>query len=70
VSDAPADFVDKLIGAIVGLEFSIERIEAKRKLSQHRPLEERQSVVDALRRRGEGFDLAIAAAMAGLPDTA
>jgi transcriptional regulator len=64
VSDAPPDFVEKLIAAIIGLEFSIERVEAKRKLSQHRPEEERRSVIAALHARGEPLDEPLARAMA------
>jgi len=36
LSDAPADYIDVQARAIVGLEMTIERIDAKRKLSQNR----------------------------------
>lgn len=36
IDDAPADYIDVQAKAIVGLEFTIERIEAKQKLSQNR----------------------------------
>jgi transcriptional regulator len=36
VSDAPDEYLEKLLGAIVGLELNIERWEGKRKLSQNR----------------------------------
>jgi transcriptional regulator len=59
----PMEFVETLIGAIVGLEFAIERIEAKRKLSQHRPEEERLSVIAGLTARGAMLDAPLAQAM-------
>jgi transcriptional regulator len=36
VGDAPSDFIDTLVGAIVGVEIPIERIEGKWKTSQYR----------------------------------
>ncbi|MBL8645248.1 MAG: FMN-binding negative transcriptional regulator [Rhodospirillaceae bacterium] len=36
VTDAPADYIEKMIGAIVGLEITVETIEGKFKLSQNR----------------------------------
>ncbi len=48
VSDAPAEYIDKLLGAIVGIEIPIARIEGKWKLSQNRPIEDRASVRSAL----------------------
>lgn len=41
VSDAPADYIDGLLKAIVGIEIRIERLEGKWKLSQNRPAEDR-----------------------------
>jgi transcriptional regulator len=37
VADAPADFIDKLLGAIVGIEIEVERIAGKWKVSQNHP---------------------------------
>lgn len=37
VTDAPAEFVERQLRAIVGIELVITRIEGKRKLSQNRP---------------------------------
>jgi len=45
VDDAPKGYIDKLARAIIGVEFRIERIEAKRKLSQNRPDADRQGVI-------------------------
>jgi transcriptional regulator len=62
VTDAPADFVDKQVGAIVGLEIPIARLVGKWKVSQNRPPHDRAGVVDGL--LAEGPDSA--AAMADL----
>lgn len=63
VADAPADHVEKLLGAIVGIEIAIERIEGKFKLSQNHPDANRAGVVGGLTRRAQGDDLALAALM-------
>jgi transcriptional regulator len=38
VDDAPADYVSSMLRAIAPIEISIDRVEAKRKLSQNRPV--------------------------------
>lgn len=48
VSDAPADFIDGQLRAIVGVELVISRIEAKAKLSQNRSEADRAGVVAGL----------------------
>ena len=48
VTDAPADFVDKMLRAIVGLSFEVERVEAKAKLSQNRSEADRLGVINGL----------------------
>ena len=45
ISDAPADYTDRLMGALVGVEVMIERVEAKTKASQNQPLENQHSVL-------------------------
>jgi transcriptional regulator len=62
VADAPADYVDQMLKAIVGIEIPIERIEGKWKVSQNRPAVDRLGVADGLSARGD----AQAAAMAAL----
>jgi transcriptional regulator len=52
VSDAPAAYVDGQLRAIVGVEFTVERVEAKAKLSQNRSEGDRAGVVDGLRAEG------------------
>jgi transcriptional regulator len=49
VSDAPPDFVDKMLRAIVGLEIPLRGLEGKWKLSQNRPLADRRGVAEGLR---------------------
>lgn len=52
VEDAPADFVDGLVRAIVGIEIPIRRIEGKFKASQNRPMADRMGVVAGLKAQG------------------
>lgn len=61
-ADAPADFIDTLLGAIVGIEIPIVRLEGKWKVSQNQPARNRQGVVAGLSALGT----ADAAAMAEL----
>ena len=48
VSDAPPDFIDKQLGAIVGIEITVTRLAGKWKVSQNRPAQDRAGVVEAL----------------------
>jgi transcriptional regulator len=48
VTDAPEKYIDGQLRAIVGMELQIEQIEAKDKLSQNRPEQDRTNVVAAL----------------------
>lgn len=52
VADAPRDYVDKLIGAVVGIEIAVSRLAGKWKVSQNQPAQNRAGVVDGLRGRG------------------
>ena len=45
VSDAPADYVDAMLKAIVGIEIEVTRVEGKFKLSQNRDAADRTGVV-------------------------
>jgi len=45
VTDAPADYIDAMLKAIVGIEIEVTRVEAKFKLSQNRSAEDRTGVV-------------------------
>lgn len=61
VSDAPAEYVDKLIGAIVGVEIPVTRLIGKWKLSQNRSVADRQGVVAGLERDGAKAQADVAA---------
>jgi transcriptional regulator len=52
VGDAPADFIDTMVTAIVGIEIPIDRIEGKWKLSQNRSEPDRRGVAEGLRAEG------------------
>jgi len=45
VSDAPPDYLDAMLKAIVGIEIEVTRVEGKFKLSQNRSAEDRTGVV-------------------------
>ncbi len=64
VSDAPPEYVDGQLRAIVGVELSIGSVEAKQKLSQNRSEEDRAGVVAGLRAEAAGGAAAIADLMA------
>ena len=53
VDDAPPDFTEKLMGAIVGVEIPIQRIEGKWKTSQNRPEHDKLGVVAGLLGKGD-----------------
>jgi transcriptional regulator len=48
IDDAPDGYVETQVRAIVGLEFRISRLEAKRKLSQNRSAADIDGVIEAL----------------------
>ena len=60
VDDAPPDFTEKLIGAIVGVEIPIQRIEGKWKTNQNRPEHDKVSVVAGLLEKGDQESTAMA----------
>lgn len=62
VTDAPADYIDKQVGAVIGLEIPITRLIGKWKVSQNRPPKDRAGVVEGLM----GDDQRCAGAMADL----
>ncbi|MEU4446962.1 FMN-binding negative transcriptional regulator [Actinosynnema sp. NPDC050801] len=53
VDDAPEKFIRGTLKAIVGVELTITRVEAKFKLSQNRPDADIDGVIAGLRRRGD-----------------
>ena len=60
VSDAPDDFIDRQLGAIVGIEIKITKLAGKWKVSQNRPALDRAGVVEALSETASADSLAIA----------
>ena len=48
VSDAPADYIETMLGAIVGIEIRVTRLLGKWKASQNRPAADREGVVRGL----------------------
>lgn len=66
VTDAPADYVDKMVTAIVGIELQIARLAGKWKVSQNRPARDREGVVAGLQERGDEASRAMAELVRGL----
>jgi transcriptional regulator len=52
ITDAPADFIEKMVGAVVGIEMPVERLVGKWKVSQNRSLPDREGVVAGLEEDG------------------
>lgn len=63
VTDAPGSYVDTQLRAIVGVEFAIERVAGKAKLSQNRDDADHAGVVAGLRREGGRREHDVADAM-------
>jgi transcriptional regulator len=63
VEDAPADYIEGALKAIIGFDMEIQRIEGKWKMNQNHPLENRQGVIAGLRERAEPSGLDLAAMM-------
>jgi transcriptional regulator len=63
VDDAPADYVTRMLAAIVGVELVVTRIEAVSKLSQNRSPADRDGVAAALGVSADPRDREIAARM-------
>jgi transcriptional regulator len=65
VTDAPADYVDKMVTAIVGIELPVARLLGKWKVSQNRPARDREGVVAGLQQRGGDVSAAMAELVRG-----
>lgn len=65
VTDAPGEYIDGQLRAIVGMELTITSVEAKQKLSQNRSELDREGVVAGLREEQGPGPAAIADHMAG-----
>jgi transcriptional regulator len=64
VTDAPPDYIDGQLRAIVGVEIAISSVEAKQKLSQNRSELDREGVVAGLREEHGAGNGAVADLMA------
>jgi transcriptional regulator len=65
IDDAPPDYIDKMLAAIVGIEIVLSDIQGKWKISQNQPPANRAGVVAGLRRRGTDDALRMAELVAG-----
>jgi transcriptional regulator len=66
VSDAPDAFVDAQLRGIVGIEVTVDTVEAKAKLSQNRSVEDRLGVIAGLGEEQRPQSAAVATAMRSL----
>ncbi len=60
LADAPPDYIDKMLAAVVGIEIDIARLQGKWKMSQNQPGKNQAGVVQALRSVGDVDGMAIA----------
>jgi len=64
VDDAPADYIERMISAIVGIEIPVTRLEGKWKVSQNRLDADRAGVAEGLSRQSDPQAQAMAALVA------
>ena len=60
VGDAPADYIERLMSAIVGIEIPVVRLQGKWKVSQNQPEVNQQGVLAGLKAAGGSDQLAVA----------
>lgn len=60
VTDAPAAFIDKQLGAIVGIEIPLTKLIGKWKVSQNRSVDDRKGVIEGLTEQDDADSAAIA----------
>ncbi len=65
VADAPADYLERMLGAIVGIEIPLARLSGKWKVSQNRTAADRAGVAEGLGSRGDAQAQAMADLVAG-----
>jgi transcriptional regulator len=63
VGDAPADYIQGRLKAIVGFELPISRLEGKWKMSQNQPAENRTGTIEGLVKEGGATEAAVAKIM-------
>jgi transcriptional regulator len=60
LSDAPEEYIERLIGGVIGIELSITRLSGKWKVSQNQPAENQVGVIQGLQARRSENDLLMA----------
>ena len=65
VDDAPADYVERMLDAIVGIEMPITHLQGKWKMSQNRTQTDRAGVAAGLTQAGDAQSAAVAALVRG-----
>jgi len=60
ITDAPGDFIEKMLGAIVGFEVPVARLVGKWKASQNRPPVDRKGVISGLSELADADAVAMA----------
>src|SRR5262249_27892446 len=68
ISDAPSEYIEKQLAAIVGLELTITRLVGKWKISQNRPKHDRAGVIRGLKEQGGESSVAMARLMENATD--
>jgi transcriptional regulator len=66
LTDAPADYIEAMMRAIVGLRMRVERFEGNWKMGQKHALENRLGAIDGLMASARAGDQEVAAVMRGL----
>ena len=70
MTDAPADFIERQLSGIVGIEIPVRRFEGKWKVSQNRAAPDRAGVVVGLREGDDPASHAMADLVADADDQA
>ncbi len=68
VTDAPADFIERQLNGIVGIEVPVRRLEGKWKVSQNRGASDRAGVVTGLRESNDPMERVMADLVADVDD--
>jgi transcriptional regulator len=65
VKDAPDDYIERLLGAIVGVEIPIQKLTGKWKVSQNRSEVDKKGIINGLENNGDEQSLAMASWVRG-----
>jgi transcriptional regulator len=61
IADAPPEFIDRMLGTIVGIELVITNLSGKWKVSQNQPVANREGVMQGLQKNGDSNAVNMAA---------